>query len=40
MDSLEKIKNEFERIKNLGFIKSNRVKNKDGGIGNTFEDYP
>lgn len=39
MDSLEKIRVEFERIKSLGFIKSNRVNNKDGGIGNTFEDY-
>jgi hypothetical protein len=39
MDSLEKVTNEFERIKNLGFIKSNRINNKDGGIGNTFEDY-
>lgn len=39
MVELDKIKNEFNRIKNLGFVKSNREKNKDGGIGNTFEDY-
>lgn len=39
MESIEKIKFEFERIKKLGFIKSNRENNKDGGIGNTFEDY-
>jgi len=39
MDNLNKIKLEFERIKNLGFVKSNRVKKNDGGIGNTFEDY-
>lgn len=39
MDSLEKIKVEFERIKSLGFVRSNRINNKDGGIGNTFEDY-
>ena len=35
----EKIVKEFRRIKDLGFVKSNRPKNKDGGIGNTFEDY-
>jgi hypothetical protein len=39
MDSLEKIRLEFDRIKGLGYIKSNRINNKDGGIGNTFEDY-
>ena len=39
MNKLDKIKSEFERIKRLGFIKSTRQKNKDGGIGNTFEDY-
>ena len=39
MDKLEKIKFEFDRIKDLGFIKSTRQNNKDGGIGNTFEDY-
>lgn len=35
----QKIIDEFNRIKELGFIKSNRPNNKDGGIGNTFEDY-
>ena len=39
MGNIEKIKLEFERIKNIGFIKSTRQNNKDGGIGNTFEDY-
>ena len=39
MDKLDKIRFEFNRIKNLGFIKSTRQNNKDGGIGNTFEDY-
>ena len=35
----EKVSNEFKRIKALGFIPSNRPNNKDGGIGNTFEDH-
>tara|TARA_B100001564_G_C20550017_1_gene628629 strand:+ start:162 stop:911 length:750 start_codon:yes stop_codon:yes gene_type:complete len=39
MYNSSKIEQEFKRIKNLGFIKSNRQLNKDGGIGNTFEDY-
>lgn len=39
MEKIEKVKREFNRIKELGFIRSNRVRNKDGGIGNTFEDY-
>ena len=39
MENTEKTIREFEKIKKLGFVKSNRVKNKDGGIGNTFEDY-
>jgi len=30
---------EFQRIRNLGFVKSNRPNNRDGGIGNTLEDY-
>ena len=34
-----KIKNEFQRIKSLGFVKSNRSSKNDGAIGNTFEDY-
>jgi len=37
--NFDKIKNEFQRIKSLGFVKNNRPNNKDGGIGNTFEDY-
>jgi hypothetical protein len=36
MDNLEIFKNEFYRIKNLGFVKSNRIHNT--GIGKTFED--
>jgi len=40
---MEKNKNlliaEFQRIKSLGFITSNRPINLDGGIGNTFEDH-
>lgn len=39
MDNLMKVRLEFERIKNLGFVKSTRKNNRDGGIGNTFEDY-
>ncbi len=35
---LEKIESEFLRIKNLGFVENKRPNNKDGGIGNTFED--
>ncbi len=34
-----KIIAEFQRIKSLGYVKSLRPSNKDGGIGNTFEDY-
>lgn len=34
-----KINSEFLRIKNLGFVKSNRTAKNDGAIGNTFEDY-
>ena len=37
--NLKKITNEFKRIKNLGFLPNNRPNNKDGGIGNTFEDH-
>jgi hypothetical protein len=33
------ITSEFLRIRNLGFVKSNRPNNRDGGIGNTFEDH-
>lgn len=35
----DKIVDEFRRIKALGFVPSNRPRNLDGGIGNTFEDY-
>lgn len=35
----ELLKTEFLRIRSLGFVPSNRPNNKDGGIGNTFEDY-
>ena len=34
-----KIVSEFNRIKSLGYIKSQRPSNRDGGIGNTFEDH-
>lgn len=37
MITTEKIEAEFNRIKNLGFIKSNRAGNT--GVGKTFEDY-
>jgi hypothetical protein len=33
------ITTEFERIRSLGFVKSTRQNNRDGGIGNTFEDH-
>ena len=36
--NLDKITAEFLRIKNLGFIENKRPNNRDGGIGNTFED--
>jgi hypothetical protein len=38
MKNLDKLKKEFSRIKNLGFVECTRPNNKDGGIGNTFED--
>ena len=37
--NVDKIVNEFKRIKKKGFIPNNRPNNKDGGIGNTFEDH-
>jgi len=37
--NLDKIVSEFERIRDLGFLPNNRPNNKDGGIGNTFEDH-
>jgi hypothetical protein len=33
------IVSEFMRIKSLGYVKSSRPNNRDGGIGNTFEDH-
>ncbi|MDA1336201.1 MAG: MvaI/BcnI family restriction endonuclease [Bacteroidetes bacterium] len=39
MTDTNKIIKEFLRIKKMGFVASNRPNNKDGGIGNTFEDY-
>ncbi len=36
---ISKLKKEFKRIKSLGFVENNRPNSKDGGIGNTFEDY-
>ena len=38
MSNLETIKGDFQRIKELGFIETTRPNNKDGGIGNTYED--
>lgn len=36
---LKKLKEEFSRIKKLGYVPNSRLSNKDGGIGNTFEDH-
>jgi hypothetical protein len=38
MINITKVEEEFKRIKHLGFIKTTRPNNRDGGIGNTFED--
>jgi hypothetical protein len=38
MSNLKKIKDDFFRIKEMGFIDCTRNNNKDGGIGNTYED--
>ena len=38
MKNLDKLKKEFNRIKDLGFVECTRPNNIDGGIGNTFED--
>ena len=38
-DNQSKIIKEFQRIKKMGFVVNSRPKNKDGGIGNTFEDH-
>ena len=36
--SISKIKEHFHRIKKLGYVDCSRPLNKDGGIGNTYED--
>lgn len=38
MNNKDLIKKDFQRIRNLGFVECTRPKNKDGGIGNTYED--
>lgn len=38
MSNLKKIKEDFNKIKALGFVDCTRNNNKDGGIGNSFED--
>mgnify|MGYP000003159357 CR=1 FL=1 len=38
MRNTDKIKAEFYRIKKMGFVQNTRPNNRDGGIGNTFED--
>lgn len=38
MNNIDKLINDFYRIKELGFVPSTRTNNIDGGIGNTFED--
>jgi hypothetical protein len=38
MSNLKKIKEDFYAIKDLGFVDCSRNNNKDGGIGNTYED--
>jgi hypothetical protein len=38
MSHLEKIKRDFYTIRDLGFVACTRNNNKDGGIGNTYED--
>lgn len=37
-ENIQTLKNEFFRIKALGFVENTRPNNTDGGIGNTFED--
>jgi hypothetical protein len=37
-ENKEKVINEFKRIRDLGYVKNTRLGNRDGGIGNTFED--
>lgn len=38
MKNLNEIKRKFKEIKKMGFVKSTRPNNRDGGIGNTLED--
>jgi hypothetical protein len=38
MKNLDKLKKVFNQIEKLGFVECTRPNNKDGGIGNTFED--
>jgi len=38
MKNVNEIKKEFNRIKQMGFVECTRSNNKEGGIGNTFED--
>lgn len=38
MKNLNRIKKDFKRIKKLNFVKCTRPNNKDGGVGNTYED--
>ena len=38
MKDINKIKVEFKKIKSMGWILDKRPNNRDGGIGNTFED--
>jgi hypothetical protein len=38
MNPIEELKKEFLQIKAQGFVLNTRPKNRDGGIGNTFED--
>jgi hypothetical protein len=39
MASIKKIKTEFLRIKNLGFVPNEKSENNDSAIGATFEKY-
>lgn len=38
MSNLKKIKEDFFTIRDMGFVICTRNNNKDGGIGNTYED--
>ena len=39
MSDIKKIKNEFIRIRDLGFIQNVKSESNDGAIGNTFEEH-